>query len=467
MSNQLLTQEVKYSEKDFSKVQINESFYKYSKIVPLNKSSITLKEGATDEITFRITTVPHNISQSFIMYDLTTEAKTEAKVVLNLNLDTHPLLERIKATTETGVPLANLEYLPQYLKVMNPRQTSMKEFLSKDTSEQFYPSGELNTVNQTYAPATGLMHFGTDPISSSNSATAHISENKHTIQAVHGTAATAISQSARTLPFSSIKNSFFSIDKTIQMPVNYTIDVTFGSPNKYVYGHSTDDGKTAEYKDNVTMSNICLYLCTETNQDAVNALNNVMNTTGFSIHCPLVQMSKRVEAKNSQITQTIDISRAQGDKLKRILISPFNPATKAPLCFDNSVNAGVDIVSYYSQFNNKRIQNFDIDVKQNMDWILYRKRHPTGDDAIPTKEYFYRNYCIEEAFDSKGSIINNNNTDGVKLTNEQYTYDLILTTSGNVQYDFYRFVIYEKTLYINKDGVMWHTPSTISSTIAT
>jgi hypothetical protein len=88
-----------------------------------------------------------------------------------------------------------------------------------------------------------------------------------------------------------------------------------------------------------------------------------------------------------------------------------------------------------------------------MDYILYRKRHPPGSDAIINKAHYYRNWCIEENFDNKNAPVNNNVTSGKQLDAAQYTYDCIIRSSGEVAADFYRFIVYEKTLIIKSDGI--------------
>jgi hypothetical protein len=257
---------------------------------------------------------------------------------------------------------------------------------------------------------------------------------------------------------SSIKNSFLPIDKTIMLPTNYTIDFNFSHPEQSFWYSANADGTVSEYKDSVIISDIYLYLATEEAKEA-DVKTQLASPDGIQILCPLTQNTKRSENKSQTITQQIDISKALGNKLKRIYIAPFNQVTKAPLCHDNCINdqdeKGGLVLSYYSQFNNKRIQPFDITIKDNMDYILYRKSHPPGCDAIINKEHYYRNWCIEENFDHKNAPVNNNISSGKQMEASQYTYDCIIRSTGEVAADWYRFVVYEKMLIIKADGITY------------
>jgi hypothetical protein len=234
---------------------LEEKIISILQITPLTKSEYTISGGGSENISFRIPTVAHNPAQSFLRFDLSTDTKAEAKTRVCVCLDTVPMLDSIKVTTESGYPLMDINYVRQYLKLMNPRQTSMKEYLSQDrTTSTYYPSGENNVkpyideeekdpektfggLNFTYSSSDGkiITGDGTNPTGTTTAAVSAYSDNKHILLNDYGwnpTTTGILEMKGVCVSMSSIKNTFLSIDKTIMLPTNYTIDFKFSNPEQ-------------------------------------------------------------------------------------------------------------------------------------------------------------------------------------------------------------------------------------------
>ncbi len=434
-----LTQENKFNEQYYLVHPVSNPEYKYSKVVPITEQKITLEANGSQDVVFRITTAPFNPAKSFLSFDfVTTGTVAVENQNICMNLDTFPFIDSVNAITESGVPIINkLQYVPQYLKVMNPRQTSLKEYLQNDDSTLFYPSNELVSDNKAPARADGK---------EANSYTNYL-ENKHILKSAGATGST-LSKDGVCLSFSSLKNTFLSIDKTIQLPEILELTFSMGFVRRFLW---VNPANPTAYGGNVTVSNLAIYLAVENNPTNVSSVQSLLST-GYTIHLPTVDASKRSEQKNTENVQTLDISRAKGTKLRKIYICPFvSGETTGANYLSNAITPGTTIVKYYTQFDNQRRTNFDIETKSNMDYKLYRKLHPVGDDAILSKDYFYYNYAILDEFDG-GLPVNNNVTAGKVIENQQHIFDCHMTTA-DLPFEIYRFIIYERTLQVSKDGV--------------
>lgn len=446
-----LTQETKFSPKDYSVTQVLEPpQYKYSKIASnLGSSSVAVTTTGVADATFRIPTTGWNPARSYIQYDVTSGACTTAGNTMTMSCDAIPLVESVNLITESGTPIINkMQYVREYLKVMNPRQTTMKEYLQSDPSTLFYPSNKL-AMTGTAANEGNSQWGATGTLYGTATTTTPYIENQHYIE---GADSKAWASTGICFAFSSLKNTFLAVDKTVVFPENLDLTIQFGyTPHTYTPITITDSKLVAEPASDGAVANIYLYLCMDENTNNVKMLQEIEAKEGLRLHIPSVEASMKAITASTTATDSLEVNASKGKRLRKIYLAPFTRGANGGAWLDNSNFSSSKIVSFWTQFNNKRLQNFDHLIASYTDWKEYRKNHPT-DDAIVSRNYFYYNYAILEEFDG-GAPVNNNVSAGMPLTNMQYTFDLMANVAANIT--LARFVIYEKDMIITNKGVIF------------
>lgn len=458
MSN--LTQETKFSKLDFTVADVNKQNngfgmpqYNYSRIPPSVTASQSLSTNDVFDAEFKIPTTAFNPAKSYISYDVKTWDCTTNTNLISTSCDASPLVETIDLRTESGTPIINkLSNIRELQKVMNPRQTSMKEYLQADNSNaaNYAPSwltaGTSTTTNSQFTTTGALTTTAT---------VTDYYENKH---ALFGTDSKAQTYTGLCLPFSSLKNTFLAVDKTILMPENLYLTVNFGQSARTFTPHviatkalaPATEAEMSQATAKATLSNITLYLCVDENQDNVKLLQAQEAKEGIRLHIPVVETSFKNITANADGSDSLEINRTKGYRLRKIFLSPFTHGANGGAWLDNSNFSGQKIASYWTQFNNKRIENYNIDVTSKVDFKQYRLKHPSSDDAFLNSNHYYYNWAICSEFDG-GLPLNCNLSGGIDLENMQYTFDLM----GNFAANFYlgRFVIYEKDMLITSQGI--------------
>eukprot|EP00732_Lithocolla_globosa_P005068 Lithocolla_globosa_v1_NODE_4986_length_1324_cov_201.917192.p1 type:complete len:199 gc:universal NODE_4986_length_1324_cov_201.917192:929-333(-) len=193
----------------------------------------------------------------------------------------------------------------------------------------------------------------------------------------------------------------------------------------------------------------------EQNMTHVNNLMADYQAGRLSYLVPFVYSNKQ-SLGTGNVTLSIRYSRAHGEKLRKILVAPFNDTESANTVLDHSNVTEVGVIgniisNYYSMMNNVRNSQFNYDVTAGQDYL--DKKHLTQGSCIQSSNEFYYNYVIQESFvaDLPIGVSRDNMDDGLPLDLEQ-KYDLVLTTNADKVYLV--FAVLQKRINVSPTGVI-------------
>src|SRR5690606_21555170 len=186
-------------------------------------------------------------------------------------------------------------------------------------------------------------------------------------------------------PLRLIKNTAFSIDKSLYFAQTTYLKVYFSPLSKFCYASTQNNNPSAEAKSTYqpaagnavigpmtgAANNISfqLMLAVETNQDLRTMIINKVTSPGLSYLIPYVQAFKTSNQGESQ-TISIQLDQGNGRSLMKVYHSPYNSFEQEDCMYDhaNTIRVlGADaannqkVFQYYTQLNGKRLQDITLD----------------------------------------------------------------------------------------------------------
>jgi hypothetical protein len=203
----------------------------------------------------------------------------------------------------------------------------------------------------------------------------------------------------------------------------------------------------AVFAGDIVISNLVIYSAIEQNQEIANSLMAKASSGSLSYLIPYVYGNKQSLASTSQ-NISLKYNRAHGQKIRRLLWSPFHAIESANTTYDNNNKGDEKVSDFYTMLNNVRTTQFNYDTSRGEDW-MDKKHLIKGSSILSSDEYYYNFTHVEDLVN--GSF-DPNIDDGLELTEAELKYDIIATTA-NANHMHYIYAVTQKTLSISSSGI--------------
>lgn len=266
------------------------------------------------------------------------------------------------------------------------------------------------------------------------------------------------------IPFKSIKDSIFEVDKSILFREVLVLKIKLATSDDIGY-IGVGAGANPNADDPISLSNLAfsdiyLYVAQERNASVVEALNAQTNSQeGFSLLVPYPSVFKNTKSSTKQ-NITLRLNKYHGSSLKKIQTACFSSSTAKNLRYDYSNTIAANVASkvkeYYANINNNRLTEFNVESAKGLDWLVHKKRckgTPVYNQAI-----YRNNWIIEDEFSNCADRMSDMKTkdtnvySGIDL-NEEIRYDVYATTV-DATHNWVSLIHGQKVLNINQSGLI-------------
>lgn len=403
------------------------------------------------ESTFLIPTVGLNWARSILHFDLTPVGGTNYNRVF---MDTLNCIQQIQLYNNAGKMLCDLQQVQNYTKVIWKPETKLVDFLNFDTFYGGVGAGRFlkRSNGLTNSAAAGSSAIRPAPAAAAPGTPASIPYMENCYLETGGnTTATPVLRIS--LPLSMLYNTIFAIDKDLYFNEILTLRIVWGVAAKVGFNTTAADATNAGQAaiTSASISNLYLMLATEQNTFFVNELKaKIASAGGFSIPVPFVYFNKTTTSGTATQNTQMNINRGHGQRLLKIYHSIFPLAETLNDTYNNSRTAA-NLVSYYTQVNDQRLQDLNIELGSMMDWELMQKKCE-GSLIQNSDIYRYNWYHLDDFSDVKPT--SDSSADAVLKgldLNTPITYYFFATCDAT-QYNHYDFIITQKMLNITAEG---------------
>eukprot|EP00732_Lithocolla_globosa_P004890 Lithocolla_globosa_v1_NODE_4730_length_1378_cov_357.560847.p1 type:complete len:445 gc:universal NODE_4730_length_1378_cov_357.560847:1-1335(+) len=434
---------------DYQKKSVSHPTYQLSKTTPQTGStSVTVTTAGGNESVFELSAKVMNLSKSILSFSaLYPDLDTKYNWVYTEGI---PLIRQIQLYTRTGIYLCDINDLNKYLKMQLRQSHAIEDVLTYDKIE----SGSGYFEGLTCCNTSTLTDV--EAIRPNNTTVKTIvSEPQYlTVGAVGDDAVQGDVTINFQVPLARIVDSILSLDKDQFFgEITYLRIVWASSLQGAFTGDAADDPTDAPvaFAKDITVSNLTLYTAIEQNPVINQEIMSKFNSGSLTYLVPYVYQNKQ-SLDNTQQNLSVKYNIAHGQKLKKILVSPFNITERENTAYDNNNVADAKVLDYYTMLNNVRTSQFNYDTSAGDDWLA--KKHLFKGSCIQSSnEYYYNWTAIEDFTAETGPEVNTENLDdGLDLTNE-IKYDLIAVTA-NATHMWYVYAITQKSLKVQPEGVV-------------
>lgn len=213
---------------------------------------------------------------------------------------------------------------------------------------------------------------------------------------------------------------------------------------------------------NIVVENTALYLSTETNIVIQNEIKMKYLNGGLQYNFDNVRSYKQNFAGTANSTDSFNlkINRYHGKKLKYVMWCPYNPTTTTnnnnlrvvitTTDAQNNNNAFItNINSFYSQMDNKRLQQFNVSIPNYDHWTI-QKNKLKGSCILDPQAYTVRQFVWIDDFSGSDPYVNKPDADcGLPLDQER-DYQVYITNGAVDQpKNYYIYVVASQTLLVS------------------
>lgn len=431
------------SELDYQPVSVSHPTYTYSRVTPqvaLDATDSILNAGGQESIFELSGSKVYNLGRSVLSCTVT--AQGDGGLYKWFHCDGISLIRQIQLYNREGLYLCDVQQANIYTKCINRRSNKISDVQTHDkvSDGAGYFSGIFCANSAAAATGPPCRPNTTSPKTS-------FIEPAYCIGGSTTGATPVINVQ---IPLSAIKDTILGMDK----------NQYFGNESVYlriVWAPATDvlwksssgadptDTAVVAYGANITVAGLTLYTAIEQNPVIVQSLKDKFQSGTLTYQIPFVYMNLQSLGTETTHNLSVRYSRAHGQKLKKLIWSPFTGANN--LKYNNSNLAAVKIVSHYKMVNNVRTTQYDL--TPSLEWLDSKDR--LRGSCIMSSEEFDYNYASVLDFTNQLTTETNSNLDvGLDLS-EEAKIDIQATTAG-VALTHYLFGITLKQLTISPAG---------------
>lgn len=408
----------------------------YTKIVQqAGGESLTINTSNLESI-FELPARVMNLSKSHLSFTATVDAQA-ALTMSWLNI-TQFGVRQIQLYTRSGVMLCDINDLHKYTSVVNPFET-------KKSDAVFY---DEPTSHSTAIPQCA----GTETLYRADNST--VPNNVYEPTYFNISAAAAANVVTYNIPLSVVKNSILALDKslyfneTILLKLVWNTAATWGGTAQSATDATATPGAMAN---DIEITKLALYLALERNPFVSSAVIEKTINQGNVINCPYVYVFKNVPGASTSQSISIRFNRSNGSHLKKIYHTLYdNDQTD----MNQFIHDGSVLSSYYTAINNQRLQQFDLNITNKLDY-MYMYDEILKDSVLDNYDTFLYNWAHVDKFEDVTSEDPNDNiVSGLPLDVEQ-KWDINCTTGAATAYPHFTFAITNRPLIISAAGIVF------------
>ncbi len=341
-----------------------------------------------------------NLAQSYLQYTVYLPQGSVANSYVWYALQALREISHIQYYSGSGMWIADIDNLQNYLDIVLKKELEQDEFLSNDPMTGV---SQNNSVINVIPALRNANYNGNNTLTASfpaNSSSVNYTEPAYfNVGAISAAGvAGAVTYNVQ-FPLRLIKNSAFSMDKNMYFGQTTYMKVYFGPMSKIAYLSTSNANPSAGAKTSYTplttatagftlpmITGFQLMLAVECNQDQRTQLINKVQTVGQSLHIPYVQAFKNSNSGTSQ-NISIQLDQGNGRSLMKVYHAPYNAQEDLDTMYDHSNNDTVSgvtsiavnqkIQQYYTQLNGKRNQDITIDCTSAgpfLDYMSHRRQ---------------------------------------------------------------------------------------------
>lgn len=477
--------------------QVFQPKYQLSQLTPQTGSTtITLTPSGRPETIFEIPSRVINLSKSILTFDVTPASEgTKARYMYADNI---PFISSISLYTRNGVFLCDITSVEKYSNTIFRRHNRPEDVLTWDEplagtglgdSSGFYEgliiksllnnattaTIEFKDKNDDVRPITiatevlkavgapdGATSFSNVSVTATTNGVKRpnkdpprtLTEPAYYIQSASKPALTGPFVRVR-LPLRLLSDTIISLDKDQYYGEPVFMRIIWNESKKIVWTatnlNDPDSGKTTSTAD-LVLSNLYLFACFEQNQVIIDDMLMKYRDGTSTYLCPYIITHKQ-QLSVGDVTLSVRYSTAQGQKIRRIYVVPYDTNEDVNTCNDHNNKAGAIITSYHTMLNNVRTSQINYNCTTGQDYTAYR--HLIRGSCIHTQDEYYYNWCHEENFLVDLPVGTNRDLmdDGLTILNGEVKYDFLcsLTAVKN----FYVFSVLQRMISISPNGIVF------------
>jgi len=366
--------------------------------------------------------------------------------------------QQITLMTKSGERLMDLTEPRNQYKLMWKTDIPFDEYMTFDT---FYgttiPQGSGKFLRPSNGIAAAQGAFSKRPTGNSTTQSRAYVENSY-LEIGNSGAVSASPVFDISLDLGMLKNTICALDRSILFNQNLVLRLVFGSTVKVGFTCNSIDTPAADaLLGSVNVQDLYINLAFEADQDVANQLRGEINSNGFSIPIPYVNVRKNAMGTSTAGRASFNVSRADGQRLIRIYNSLFRTAETGLDAYNNSINPTI-LPSYYTQLDGHKLSQYDISLgttaaPQYMDWHFHQSKF-RGCCGYQNVACYRQNWQHIDDWSSKDKLCDaDKDLDilGVDL-NQEKRYDFVCT-KDSTDLTCYSYIVTQKMLVINQLGL--------------
>ncbi len=423
-----------------------------------------------------------NLSQSYLVYSVNIPPTATATNYLWYALNALKEISHIQYYAGSSMYIVDIDNLQNYLDVLLKKELSSDEFESLDPMTGVSVNNSVINVvpayrnsNTTAAPAT----LGANP------SNLNYVEPGYFGVSTQGGSVTYNVQ----FPLRLIKNSLFSIDKTIYFGQTTYLKLYFGPTSKIVYQSTSNNNPSAGTNSSYTAAagtnasigavsgnvgytlpqtaiNLQLMLAVETNNDLRTMLINKVQSEGLSYLIPYVQAFKNSNQGTAQ-NISIQLDQGNGRSLMKVYHALYNSQEDLDTMYDRANNATIGgvyaaanqkIQTYYTQLNGQRVQSLTLDstgAGPYTDYMSHRKQ--LRGSIIRNVNIYQYNWFHCDDWSDFGPRYDQQNVgeliSGIPMSVSPLTWSFIGVVLRNSTFNHYTWFVFVKKLTMSPGTV--------------
>jgi hypothetical protein len=435
------------TELDYKAKSISHGSYQLSKVIQqTGGQTISLTASGGLESIFELPPRVMNLGKSILSFTSTPELT--AGKMNGMFCDGLSFIREILLYTRTGTWLCNIQDLNKYMKMTMRRSHKIEDVTSFDKALHDYGYFEGLRCNGLDVNDAVNALFNRPTSNGGEGSYTSILEPSYFIAGGLGTATPVVKIQ---IPFSRIVDSMIGLDRDQFFNETIYLKISWASSNQIMFA-ATDlavdpRNGAAAYAGTVAVSKLVLYVAIETNPIIIDEIKNTFNAGTLTYLIPYVNHGKQSLTSSSQ-NISVRYDRSHGQKIKKILWSPFNIAETSNTAYDNNNTGGAKVTDYYTMLNNIRTTQFNYVVNDGDDW-MDKKHLIKGSCILSSDEYYYNWVHVQDFTDGNDG---SNVDDGYDLSTGEVKYDIITNTAGNTLMH-YIYTITQRVLSITSSGI--------------
>lgn len=362
-----MSAEIATPQANYRPVKISAPRYRFRKIPLYNNgnNSMIIPGGATLQAQWKIGADVYNLKRSFISYQATAAAAGAGTFIYTVQ-DAPEAFNLLQFTDQGSLPVANIQFARKYARINRKLKTKFDKFMTMDISGALNPSNAPITNVKTLYPAINFTNAvppvagvaGTDNLSTNNFVEAQVS--------INSTAANAAFSWYRQIPLDAYADSIFDVDRDQYFGRDMYLQGDIGNGNYMCWTSTSATDPTAgalQYPsgNNITLSNMYLYLAVEVNDEICRGLKDKYLKSGLTqmISYPYA-IRLPTNTANGVANLTYILQTTFGIYCRKIMFQSYaSPETGGTLMDCSNFN-GQKILNYQTSVESQPLQDIYI-----------------------------------------------------------------------------------------------------------